>query len=344
MVSLHCQCRLVEYPGLLDKAMLRLLTKGLALAGLNALLALALLSAHRTTLDYAPWETDSVLLVMPEDEQFDLALLGASHAYLLSRFRKNHEVLEDTLGMRCFNMAMPTGGGIVPARLYLDTFYDRGNTARRVAYFLDPFVFYTVGANDAHKFVYFEPFDFGFLWRLVREGYPPRRILTYVRSKFSYSWLTQRASPLEMHPHALTASDVDPGRIAGRMGTLYVDGLEEANFQRYAGEFERIAERCRREGSAFYVIVPPTLLGPEPGAARVLGWLEEQRGKYGFEVHNLVNAMPQPRFYYNLDHLNTAGVDQFCQVWLEPIFSRPQGRPETARGPGRAGANLDHVP
>lgn len=323
--------------------MFRLLTKGLALLALNGALALVLLSAHRSTLDYAPWETDSVLLVMPEDKPFGLAILGASHGYLLSRFRENHQILQDTVNRRCFNMAMPTGGGLVPARLYLDTFYDRGNTAEQVVYFLDPFVFYSAGANDAHKFVYFEPFEPRFLWRLIREGYPPRRILTYVRAKFSYAWLTQEPAPLIAHPHALTPADVAPERIARRIETLYLEGRQEDIFQRYAPEFLRIAGRCRREGSRFVVIIPPTLLGPEPGAAHVLAWLAEKRAELGFELHNLVNAMPEPRYYYNLDHLNTAGVAHFCQVYLAPILDGSGAPMETTRGPGRQGTGQDRA-
>ena len=167
------------------------------LAAINVLLGLLVLQVHDGRLHYTPWETDSVLLCMPEDTAYDLVVLGASHAYLLSRFEEHHAMMEETLGMRTFNMAMPSGGGVLPARLYLETFLERGNTARHAVYFLDPFVFFSPACNEAHKLVYFEPFQFRFFWKLLRNGYPVRRLFTYLQSKFTYAWLFQPAQPLD---------------------------------------------------------------------------------------------------------------------------------------------------
>src|SRR5690606_36410579 len=115
------------------------------------------LALHAATLHMANWETDARLLNMPSNASRDYVFLGSSHAYLLSRFRDNAEQTESILGGRVENLAMPSGGGLRPARLYLEEFLARGNRTREVIYFLDPFVFYSPGPNDQHKFVYFEP-------------------------------------------------------------------------------------------------------------------------------------------------------------------------------------------
>ena len=120
------------------------LVKGVLLLVLNGLLSASLLKIHGARLDYAPWETDSILLTMPKGDAVDLVILGSSHAYLMSRFEKNFELLESGLKMRTLNMALPTGGGIRPARYYLEHFVESGGTAPRLLYVLVPFVFFSV--------------------------------------------------------------------------------------------------------------------------------------------------------------------------------------------------------
>ncbi len=298
----------------------KLLGKAVLFLCLNALLGYSVLCLFEQRLHYAPWETDSVLLVMPQNQQYGSVFLGTSHAYICSRFSEHHQLTEEILGQRLLNLAQPTGGGLMPARFFLEYFLEEGNQTDSVVYFLDPFVFFCVGSNEYHKFVYNEPFRFRFLWKLLRNHYGIRRVITYIRSKFGRDWLLQRSEPLIAHPYALQPSEIDPERIKKRIGTLYPDGLQEENFQKYAQEFLKIARLCREHGIPLHVITPPTLLGPEPGAARVNAWLREQQKTEAFSFHDFVNAMPQARFFYNLDHLNTAGIAHFMQYYVRPIL------------------------
>ncbi len=307
------------------RAAATLLQKAVCLLLLNVAAGLALLAWHQSSLNYQPWETDSVLLRMPDGESRDLVILGASHAYLLSRFKANHEILEETLGMRVFNMAMPSGGGVVPARLYLETFLEQGNRARAVAYFLDPFVLFSPGASHSHKFVYYEPLQAGFLWKLAINRYPVRRIFTYAKSKFSADWLFQGPEPLYEHNGTLEGTRIAPEHIKERIRTLYPGGLHEHEFVRLRADLVAIAERCRQEDMPLFLIIPPTLLGPEPGAARMLDWLSEIQAQYGFQIHDLCGVMPEQKYYYNLDHLNTAGVGRFIGEFVRPIVRKGLG-------------------
>lgn len=303
--------------------LLRLFGKITLLLALNAALGLAALHIHDARLRYARWETDSILLTMPRNTAFGAAFLGSSHAYLFSRFQRNLEITKETLGTNTFNMAMPTGGGLRPAFFYLEEFFAQGNRADQVVYFLDPFVFYTTGSNDAHKFVYFEPLRWSFLRRMVEYGYPRGRILTYIQSKFGYAWWFQRPERLYEHPGTLAGQSIDPQKVKARFDSLYVDGLRQENFNRYAQDFLRIAECCRINHARFRVVIPPTLLRAEPGAAHMLEWLREHQAEGGYDVHNLVDSMPNPEWFYNLDHLNTRGVARFMQEFLKPILASP---------------------
>lgn len=301
--------------------MLRLLLRAAVFFLLNGVIAFGIVQVHAKNLDYQMWDTDSVLLTMPHDAHHGAVFLGSSHAYLLSRFEEHQQIVEATLGASVCNLALPSGGGLRPAALMLEEYYARGNACDEVVYFLDPFVFYGTGANDAHKFVYDEPLDLSFLVAMIWDGYPFRRIVTYVRSKFSAAWLRQRAETMIGHPGALTAADIDPARIAMRIDTLYVDGTQEENFTRYAVYLERILALSDAHGSAVTLVVPPTLLGEEPGAARMKAYLDELARHHTFTFRDWHDAMPNPADYYNLDHLNTVGVATFARAHLAPLLA-----------------------
>lgn len=291
------------------------------LLGMNAALGWAVLCVHEATLpDYAPWETDSRLLIMPEGTHYGAAFLGTSHAYLFSRFKKNHAITESELGCTVFNMALPSGGGVRPARFYFENFLAQGNRCDVLVYFLDPFVFFATGPNDGHKFVWFEPFRLRFLIRMALDGYPHAQLIDYIRSKFGPDWLFQQREPLIEHTGRLRPEDLDPERIRLRRDNLYYQGLSVAHFHRYRRDFVRIARRCEEEEIPLVVIIPPTLLGPEPGADMVLAWLKQEQARYPFTLHNDVNVMPEPRYYYNLDHLNTEGVRYFMRHFVAPVL------------------------
>lgn len=300
--------------------LLRLVWRCAAFALLNAVLAVAVLKIHEATLKRERWETDSILLVMPEGEHRDVVMLGTSHAYVCARFQEHQAATERELGASVFNMAIPQGGGIVPARFYLETYFDAGNRADHVVYLLDPFVLYTRGSNEDHKFVYFEPFQFRFFEKMVRNGYNYRQLVSYVRSKFSGAWLLQKPDVLIHHVKGYPPELVTPERIEKRMGTLYPDGMHEEVFEHYTREFMKIAARCKAEGARLDVVVPPTLMGPEWGHATMMKWLEGLRDRGDITLTDCSNAIKNPERYYNLDHLNLSGIEEFMGHYVRPML------------------------
>jgi hypothetical protein len=301
--------------------MIRFLVKAGALAAVNILLGLTMLWIHDSRLHYEKWETDSLLLTTPANTSFDAVFLGSSHAYLFSRFKENLEISEHALGMRFFNVALPSGGGLRPNRFILENFYEQGNSAKKAVYFLEPFVFFSIGPNDAHKFIYSEPLRFQFLKKLILDHYPLRSILTYIRSKFTYDWFFQRPEALLRNSYTLAGVPVDPAKVRARMESLYTDGFKEENFLRYAKEFERIAMEVESHGAALHIVLSPTLIGPEPGTDRMMVWLEELKKNHPFSLHVFTNAILDPKYYYDLDHLNTAGVEYFMRDFLKPALN-----------------------
>lgn len=298
----------------------RLLLKGIAFLALNAFLAVVVLKVHESTLHYAPWETDSILLPMPEDGHTDLVFLGTSRAYLFSRFEEHHVATESALGRSVFNMALPQGGGIKPARFYLESYFEAGNTAGRVVYFIDPFVFFSAGANEDHKFVYFEPFRFRLLAKFARNGYNYQQVVSYVRSKFSRTWLFQKPEVLVHHTAHTRPEYLNADRIQQRIASLYPDGQPAETATVYAREFARVAAVCETNNTPLMVVVLPTLLGPEPGHAWMMAMLHSMEKLGTTEVYDWVSALSDYRLFYNLDHMNLGGVEKFMWDYMRPAL------------------------
>lgn len=275
----------------------------------NLAVGLGLLALHDLRLDFAPWETDSALLRMPRGADARVILLGSSRAQLLSRHAPHHQAFETAAGGKVISLALPAGGGVRPARLLFETCLARGNRADAVVHVIEPFVFYNAGANDYHKFVYTEPLDPVFLRALLRDRYPYRRVLTYLRSKYSWHWWSQRAEPLGELAESLAPRDVTPERIADRFASLYIYGLEEERFALYANEVEAIAARCGEAGIPYLLVAPPVLLGEEPGKARMETFIAGLQDRHPHVRYiDMSQALPDPAMYTDLDHLNTAGA------------------------------------
>lgn len=317
----------------MPRGMIRLASRLILFGVLNAVLAVAFLALHETTLRRERWETDSILLVMPEGEHRDVAILGTSHAYVISRFREHGEAAEAAIDRSIFNMAIPQGGGITPARFYLETYFEDGNTVDDVVYFLDPFVFFTAGSNESHKFVYFEPFRLRFFAKMVANGYNYKQLITYVRSKFSTFWIFQRPDPLVHHVRGYPPELVTPERIQRRMKSLYPQGARTEVFQRFQPEFLKILALCRDRGIRLHVAVPPTLMGPETGHAEMMTWLQPLADRGEFTLHDWSNAILDPVRYYNLDHLNLGGVEHLMGELLRPVLDQSSAKAERSSAP-----------
>lgn len=304
----------------------RLLARGGLLLLLNAAVGLCALLWLGRGMALQPWETDSIFEGNRLDEAYDYVLLGTSRAYLLSRYEANHKALETGLGANVLNLALPTAGGIKPGVAYLEHVLDQGVQPRAVILCLDPFVLFNEACNENHKFVYFEAFRLDFLLRLIREDFSWRRLLIYVRHKFTMEWIRRTPAPLPRFDNALTELP-SADRIALRMDSLYLEGMNEAAFARYQGYVERLLLRCKAEGIAVHVVMMPTLLGPEPGQPAVDELLERLQQRYAFARNDWTDAMRRPEWFYDLDHLNATGVEQVVDQLFKPLLNAPPSAP-----------------
>jgi len=301
--------------------MKQFLVKSALLLLLNGVIGLAMLAAVDSRYDFEQYETDSILLSTPKDTHFGLVILGTSRARLLTRIRCNYELIERELGVEVLNLAVPFGGGVVPEKMFLRTFFDRGNDADTMIFFLDAFMLFSPQPNRRHRFVNYEPLRPGLLWQLLTNDMPAERILAYLDSKFTYRWFTQKPGLVECDHQVIPGGQVDAGKVRERHESLYFEGLSEDFLGKYARVLEEILSMAEDNGCRVIIAFPPTLLGEQPGTPRLLEELDRLGERHEFEVHDFTDAVLDPRLYSDYDHLNSEGVEVFVTQYLRPVLS-----------------------
>ena len=295
----------------------------------NGLIGVAMLAAVDSRYHFEQYETDSILLSTPKNTHFGLVILGSSRARLLTRIRCNYELLERELDIEVLNLAIPFGGGIVPEKMFLRNFFDCGNSADTVLFFLDAFMLFSPQPNREHRFVSYEPLRPRFLRQMLTNDMPPERIFTYLESKFAHRWFTQRPGVVECDHGVIRDRQMDAEKVRKRHESLYFEGLSETYFTKYARVLEAILAMAQDNGCRIIIAFPPTLLGEQPGTQRLLQEFEKLRTTYDFEVHDFTNAIRDLGLYSDYDHLNSEGVEVFVTRFLRPVL---RGSEESGAG------------
>jgi len=303
--------------------MKRFAIKAVAFILINILIGGAVLTVVNSRYAFKQYETDSILLPMPRDTHYGVLIMGTSRGQLFTRYKDNLETVETAFGANVYNLSIPFGGGILPSKMFLTTFFERGNRADTVLYFIDPFVMFSPKPNREHRLVNYEPLWPTFLWQMVKNDMPRERIVTYIQSKFTKRWFTQTPQLMTRNNKRMHDDQVNPEKVKMRNDSLYFDGLNEQHFQTYAAVLDDILERANHEGCRVILAFPPTLLGEQPGSDRLLAELEKLHKKRTFEFHDFSNTIQDPAQYFDYDHLNSDGVEKFTKEYLKPIINRP---------------------
>ena len=275
---------------------------------------------------YAPYQTESILRVIPYQQNVDLLILGTSHGRIYSRNR-NEEIVEGILQKRIVNASIGGGGGVIPAQVSLETFFARGNKTRYVIYFLDAWVFNSTKWNeDFFPMTEEEPLEWDFFTRLLDHGFSRSVLLAYFRSKLTSRWLTMRPSAgVELRREYLARRD--PEAVAKRLGVLYQGKTSEIVFQRYWQHVLTMAHMIANQNAQLLLIMPPSLLGTEPDTELLSKHVNDlvsrsfEGGQMQVIFKDFSTAIQDPHLYYDHDHLNSAGIQAITENYLKPLFA-----------------------
>lgn len=289
---------------------------------LNTAILLSVLmffSGRNRDIQLAIADTESNLLVISENQHYDVALLGTSRGRVFSR-DGNHQLVETLLGKRLINLAKGGGGGLMPAKLHLSYFYSRGNSVDHIFYLVDPWVFFSAINNENNTFfLRDEPFELSILWQLLIDHYPLDRVFSYLQMIAVNDWqaISHYAGP------GLTDGTLKKieGHKLKKAREYYLQRYGKDSFARYSQYVDKIDELAAENGSKITYIMLPLLIVDFPGIAEVDRKLRDAAaGNYHVTYYNMATDMQNRLFFYDHMHFNKKGIRVFTEQVIAPIL------------------------
>ncbi len=202
-------------------------------------------------------------------------------------------------------------------------------------YVADSFAFYARTWNEERfgdaKLLRATPFDPATAWLLLqysrRDGVDPRAFVDYVtgfskinnRDRFQKDIWEGELQFDRVYRQSATA-------VKSRIAYLFPEPGREAGLSRYMTEFAKLLELAERHNIHAVVIKMPTpgqfraLLPTEP-AFDVAMAAAVGNSRVGFRDFSA--ELDEPRFYFDTDHLNRAGVTELFNRHLKAILTAP---------------------
>ncbi|MDJ0631389.1 MAG: hypothetical protein QNJ44_24265 [Rhodobacter sp.] len=295
------------------------------------LYAIAVAIAERTV-GRADTETAFQKLLAARGQQVDWLVIGASHA-LPFEFGEVPERLEQETGQSMLVLAEIGAGPLYNRFIVEQALHDL--EVKHLIYVIDSFAFASEEWNEDRLS------DRGLLRKtplrlstaqilgglVLRSGTDPRGLFDYLTG-FS------KLNPVDRFPTEgwKGAASFDrrfrPSRhaVSARISYLYPGGAPEPEtVERNLNILDRLYELARAAEVDVTLVKPPvprafadSLPGEDVFDAALLAWI----GPREIEVVDLSDAMPDPEFYFDTDHLNRDGVALFYSDFLGPLIER----------------------
>jgi hypothetical protein len=262
-------------------------------------------------------------------ESFDWVILDASHAMPLD-FADFNGFMERETGLQIINLASP-GTGPLYNRFVFEQFLVNHRT-RNLLYIVDSFAFYQPTWNEERfadaKLLGRTPFDAVIARRLLsyclHEDVDFRALLDYLtgfskinnRERFERDlWEGERQFDRVFRP--------SPAMTKSRISYLYPKPPTPAGLAHYLEVFDGLVTQAQQQGIHVVAIklpVPPEFQSQIPSEAEFDAAMNGLLGKRQVAFLDFSGALPEPRFYFDTDHLNRAGVTEFFEKHLKAIL------------------------
>lgn len=267
-----------------------------------------------------------------EAQSVDWLVLGASHAMPLD-FDGFNALMEEETGLRILNLAAQ-GAGPLYNRFVLEQFLV-GHEAASLLYVADSFAFHSRMWNEdrfadaglLRRTPFSLPVARGLAGYSRDAGVDPRAMLDYL-SGFSKVNNRERFQPDIWEGERQFDRAFRPSAVATRqrIDYLYPQGTPADALARYLGELATLLDRARARGVRVHVVKPP--LPPQfhrqlPEEAAFDAALSDLLGERDIPFEDLSGTIPEPRFYFDTDHLNRAGATEFFTAHLRSLLESP---------------------
>jgi len=307
-----------------------LLKSALVFAGIGLLLYGAVYYASERLVYRAGDSNPFFKIATTKDRIYDWVILGASHAMPLD-FADFNVQMERETGLRILNLATP-GTGPLYNRFVLERFLKRYRT-RRVLYVLDSFAFYSAQWNEDRfadaKLLQRTPFNPALAWQFLRyslnDGVQATAVLDYITG-FSKINNRERFKPDIWEGENKFDRVARPSAAAGRkrIEYLYPEAVPDpAVFSRYLAVMETLIASARQDDARVVVIkmpVPARFYSQLPDEAAFDDAISQLFAAESVPFHDYSGEMDEPRFYFDTDHLNRAGLTAFFSRYLKTVL------------------------
>jgi hypothetical protein len=267
-----------------------------------------------------------------ETREYDWVILDASHAMPLD-FGGFNALMERETGLRILNLASP-GTGPLYNRFVLERFL-RTHRARNLLYVIDSFAFASHAWNedrfDDTKLIRGTPFEAvtaQLMWNYVHhDGVSPRALFDYLtgfskinnRDRFQRDAWEGEAQFDRVYRSSATA-------VSKRIAYLYPDATAPDVIARYMRDFASLIEIARQHNIRVIAIKLPTLTQfrnqlPNETAFDIAA--TNVLTDHAVPFYDFSAALDDPRFYFDTDHLNRAGITELFQRQLKPLLTTP---------------------
>ncbi len=308
--------------------MIRFFIKGSLFLCINLVLILGVLIflSHRTaSQDFTNSTTRSNLFFIKENDQYDWLILGTSHAEVFSR-EGQHDLLENQLKRQIINLSEGGGGGgLLNQLIYTRYFFEKENKADTIIYFIDPFVFYNTKLDENPYIYEHEPLDWVFFKINIEEKIQRSCLINYLTSKAKPFWWHLKPIPERLSTKSL--SSIDTLALKKRLEILYPNGIDINTYKKKKTIFLKWIDLALEKTQSIVFIIPPTLYAQNlPKHETLLNLLEELKREKGIAYYDFSDAVMNPRYYHDHDHLNPEGMNFFIKNYWENSLISPQIR------------------
>jgi len=272
-------------------------------------------------------------IITAERAAYDWIVLGASHAMPLD-FQDFGARVEAETGRTVLNLAA-TGTGPLYHRFVAERYF-ADHTAAAVLVVVDSFGFYAAEWNEERfadrDLLARTPLDMTTLAlyaRYMGEGVDPRAVLDYATG-FSKINNHERFEPDEWEAEARFTRSARPSDLADeeRIAYLYPEPLTPATRSRYLADLVALVRRAQAAGAEVVAVklpLPDRFRALLPGEEAFDRALREALSRTGAQFRDYSDVLPEPRYYFDPDHLNRQGAELFLERHLGDLLTR-EGR------------------
>lgn len=282
------------------------------------LLILEFASSVVSRQEFLNHETESNLLFYKKNTNYDVLIMGISHARHFSRF-SNHLRVEKILQRDIINIGK-AGCGINEQLFYLDYFYFLENQAKQVVFVLSPHMFFEQNSQYSSTTFDFDPFEISFFFRyLLFESVNKReRLMSYLKSKLTINWI--RFKPTAVKGVWNKIDSVDLGNVDNGQDKLFGCELSMNQFVLSSSRIKDVINLALDNDSEVILIIPPASFGKWRGHEFVSDFAQEMASMKKVQFYDCSRTVLNTDYYYDHHHLNSPGVNFYTTNILSKIL------------------------